>query len=343
MNGKTWSALLAVVAAICTFIGTLIAPGETTIKLVPTLPIVAHTLTDKLGGPGNDSIPVPPEAQAIAATEAAEAKTPDAPGVDVESGLHETQQPIPAQIPQAAIEPPAGCISATVRNYSSRPAGARVLLGVIHWTGSSPTPGSPAGGQAIVHWFDDPRARASSNYVTDQDGRCWMTVPEPLKAWTQVNANPWSVSDEIVNIGTAHPLFQTDAAKMAVVNLMIGWHHRWGLPYRHAKVDGNCVPTVSGFLDHKDLGPCGGGHPDVDGYDLDGLIAFAGRVDRQGYCDERCQRAHQLRAKHQRTHDRFRKNECTPAKHGYCDTLRHRNKAIHLAARREKISLKGTY
>jgi hypothetical protein len=81
-----------------------------------------------------------------------------------------------------------------------------------------------------------PAAQASSDYVTDQAGRCWYTVPETQKAWTQAAANPWSVSVEIVNPGVL-PLFRTAAAKQAVVRLMIGWHHRWHIPYQHGAVN----------------------------------------------------------------------------------------------------------
>jgi hypothetical protein len=187
------------------------------------------------------------------------------------------QPEVPEQVPLAAASQP-GCVTSFVRNYSDRPHGAPVLEGFIHWTGSSPTIG-PQGGRAIVRWFDTPAAQASSNYITDQAGRCWYVVPETKKAWTQAGANPWAVSVEIVNAGV-QPLFQTKAARDAVVKLMIGWHHRWHLPYRHGVVNqSTCVPIRSGYLSHRDGGPCAGGHPDVGSFDLDGLIREAAAKD----------------------------------------------------------------
>jgi hypothetical protein len=288
--------------ALAALLGALLAAGIT-IAVYPDHHVVVHvgaqvkpqTVTTTLGGSGATKLTLPPAAQAIVAGQAAQAA---APGSD-ESGLNDKTAPTAAAVKAAAVAAPpgigpvpqsvtdaaphtAGCTSAFVLNYSHRAPGSHVELGVIHWTGSTPTLGSPSGGKAIVSWFDQARSQVSSNYVTDQDGRCWYIVPEALKAWTQVAANSWAVSDEITNIGTAHPLFQTTRARQAVIRLMIGWHHRWGLPYRHAQVNSSCVPTRSGFLSHKDLGPCGGGHPDVGDFKLNGLIAQAKRQDTAG-------------------------------------------------------------
>lgn len=246
-----------------------------------------RTITVTLGGPGATKVALPPAAQQIAAAQARDDATGNAKAA--ESDLHDLTPPaavdaaaakdivpagqpqIPAHVPLAAVSTP-GCRTALVRNYSSR-RGAPILLGVIHWTGSQPTPESAAGGLAIVRWFDTPASQASSSEITDQAGRCWLTVAESQKPWTQAGFNPWSVSVEIVNQGV-QPLFQTAAARAAVIRLMRGWHARWHLPYRRARVSG-CRVIRSGFLAHRDLGSCGGGHPDVGAFDLDGLIREA--------------------------------------------------------------------
>lgn len=256
---------------------TIVQPDST-----PSHPKPGKTIHVTLGGPKVTSlgktkvttIPLAPEAQKIlnaqkaenaaGDTAAAESKlnapNPSPQAVAKAKSVQPSGQPaIPAHVPLASAYQP-GCKTAFVRNYSFR-HGAPIDLGVIHWTGS-PITGGPAGGLSTVSWFDQIAAQASSSYVTDQAGRCWYTVPETLKAWTQAAANPWSVSVEIVNPGVL-PLFRTAAAEEAVVKLMIGWHHRWGIPYRYGRVNSNCVPVVSGFLAHRDLGPCGGGHPDV--------------------------------------------------------------------------------
>lgn len=265
------AAIVALIAAVGITIAVVDEPG-------PSPGTHKRTVTVTLGGPGHKTIALPPAAQ----TELAKQKADDARGNDAaaESDLHERQPPTSSElraareaappgaprIPQAttfASPSTAGCTSAFVRNSSPRPAGARVLLGVIHWTGSSPIPRSTSDVLAITRWFDTPAAQASSNYITDDDGHCIYTVPETRKAWTQAGANPWAVSDEHVNVGRL-PVFPTAAGRNVVVRLMRGWHARWHLPYRRGAVNkATCVPTRSGFLAHRDLGPCGGGHPDI--------------------------------------------------------------------------------
>lgn len=240
-----------------------------------------HTVTVHLGGPGHAPVALDAQAQtALAAaktnppaeTDVHETATPAPAALNAANRLAPASQPaIPARPPQAAPSVK-GCTTALVRNYSSR-NGAKVVLGVIHWTGSW------APGPSIVRWFDTPAAEASSNEITDQAGHCWLAVPEYEKAWTQAAANPWAVSVEIVNPGVL-PLFRTTAARRAVLRLIVGWHHRWGIPYQRGAVNGSCVPTRPGFLAHRDLGICGGGHPDVGATDLGALIRDAHALDR---------------------------------------------------------------
>jgi hypothetical protein len=310
------SHLLAAVLAAAVAVGVTIAVDDNGPNPPPGTP--HHRVTVTLGGPGHAQVTLTPQDQAQLHAQAAE----DAAGQtgEAESNLHAAAPTSPAQlaqgrqaappgapaIPQAttfASPSTAGCRSQFVRNFSNRPPGSRVDLGVIHWTGSSP--GSRA---AIVRWFDTPAAQASSNYITDQDGSCSYVVPETRKAWTQAAANPWSVSVEIVNAGV-QPLFQTAAARATVVRLMRGWHARWGIPYRRGHVNASCVPTRSGFLAHRDLGRCGGGHPDVGTFDLDGLIREAASGAKPVTSTDRvtCRKLNWWRT-HGRHHGRAEKN-----------------------------------
>lgn len=279
-----------------------------------------HTVTVELGGPGVAKVALDPAEQAEVRGKAADVAAGDT--VQAEAGLHDTvppaagdahhaealtpagQAPIPATLPLATVHQP-GCKTALVRNYSYRPAGAPVLLGVIHWTGSR-----FGTGEAIVRWFDDPRAQASSNYIVDQGGACWLTVADAAKAWTQAGFNPWSVSVEIVNAGV-QPLFHDAQQRARVVALMHHWHNAFRIPYRHARVSG-CRVTRSGFLAHRDLGQCGGGHPDVGTFDLDGLIREAAGRHPTAKDREDCRRAQAYRARRAAGHvhsDRARAKE----------------------------------
>lgn len=268
----------------------------------PSNPTPSRTVHVTLGGPKTTSlgatqiktIPLTPEAQKIVAAQKAEtaagdtasaesdlnAPAPSANAVNQAQAVQPAGQPaIPQNVPLASVSEP-GCKSAFVRNYSSR-NGAPVDLGVIHWTGS-PITSSLSGTLSIVHWFDLSAAQASSNYITDQSGRCYYVVPETKKAWTQAAANPWSVSVEIVNPGVL-PLFRSTAGRERVVSLIRHWHKAWHIPYQTGRVNSNCVPTRPGFLAHRDLGPCGGGHPDVGVPSIvPSLISEAKRLDATG-------------------------------------------------------------
>lgn len=291
--------IVAVLTAILAVgITVAVTPGEST----PNNPKPKSKVTVTLGGPkaqvpgqpAAHTITLNAQAQKIDAAQKAEDAAGDSTGA--ESDLHESAAPssaqeqqadkltppgqpaVPEHVPLAAASQP-GCTTSFVRNFSDRPHGAPVLEGFIHWTGSPITVGA-AGGLAIVHWFDTLAAQASSNYITDQAGRCWYTVPETKKAWTQAGANPWSVSVEIVNPGVL-PLFRSTAGRKIVVKLIQGWHRRWHIPYRHGVVNhSTCVPIRSGFLAHRDGGPCAGGHPDVGVPSaVDSLIREAAATD----------------------------------------------------------------
>jgi hypothetical protein len=253
-----------------------------------------RTITVTLGGPGHKQLELPPAAQAIVAQEK---KDDAADRPTSESDLHETKPATPTQLKVARdVAPPGspalpqnqtlatpsvpGCTTRLVRNYSARPVGARVLLGVIHWTGSRPISHSATDALAIVRWFDTPAADASSNEITDDDGHCYLVVPEAKKAWTQAKANPWSVSVEHINIGKL-PVFPTAAGRRTVVRLMRHWHAAFRIPYQRGRVNQvTCVPIRPGFLAHRDLGPCGGGHPDIGTPSaVDALIREAAATD----------------------------------------------------------------
>lgn len=256
------------------------------------------TVTVHLGGPGHEPVALTPAAQAIERTEARQDAADLETAGKVEADLHEppamlptkpelaaseklkpaVQPQIPLHLPAAAPNVP-GCSTTLVRNYSTR-RGAPVLLGVVHWTASRSIAHSTADGLAIVRWFDQPAASASSSEITDDDGHCWLVVPEALKPWTQAAYNSWSVSVEHVNPGSG-PLFTTRAGRLAVVRLIRGWHQRWGLPYRLGAVTQNgCRVIRSGYLAHRDLGACGGGHPDVGNYPILALVREAMLGDR---------------------------------------------------------------
>lgn len=282
-----WRKILATIVAVIVAVGVTITIVDNGPDHPPDTP--RATVEIHLGGQGSKTITLTPKAQEVAAAQDSKS---DAGSPQVEDDLHEDAKPtsgelaagnqaapasgptIPDQVPQAA-QSVNGCRSQFVRNQSSR-NGAKVALGVIHWTGSSILTGW-ADVNAITKWFDTPAAQASSNFIVDDEGNCAYTVPMTAKSWTQAAANPWSVSIEYINPGVL-PVFRGAAGRARTVALMRLWHRDFGIPYRRGAVNSSCVPTRSGFLAHRDLGPCGGGHPDIGiPSAVDGLINDADR------------------------------------------------------------------
>lgn len=186
----------------------------------------------------------------------------------------------------------------------------------------------------------------SATFVIDFEGHCLQTVPLDRNPYTQGGFNSYGVSVEIIATGKetrgdwlASPLFR-QGILAALVRDVLKSHN---LPVRFVDPVG-CTPKA-GYTDHNHL-ECGNNHVDVSpNFPFD---VFAGQVKAapKPVCGKRCHRAKVLRGKHQRTHARFRKRDCRHKRkpeNGYCRKLRNRNKAVHLAAKRERISLKGTY
>lgn len=268
-------AIAAVIALLGYGLGDLATSPTSPTRAPSSRPTPAPSSTPapelQLGGPGDATVTLSPAVRA--ATDGLERGLRSSWGaVTLAAGVHKPagQPRIPAHIPLAAATVP-GCKTALVRNYSSR-QGAPVLLGVIHWTAGPDTPNSWASIDGTLHWFDQLAAQASSNEITNSTGQCALAVPEASKAWTQAGFNRWAVSVEVTNPGRL-PLVNA-AGRARLVSLLVGWHLRWHIPLVRGAVKG-CTITKPGIVAHRDLGACGGGHPDVGAYDLDGLIRAA--------------------------------------------------------------------
>lgn len=331
MQSIDWRKVIGAVLALIVAAGLTVSIVDNGPDREPGTPRRAITVT--LGGPGHAKVQLDQQDQAQLQEQRAEdAHDQDAaaesdlqeriaPGPQVLADVRKIvpdQKPFPATLPLATVHTP-GCTTALVRNFSARPPGARVALFVIHWTGSA-----FGTGPAIVRWFDDARAQASSQYIVDIGGRCWLTVAEAAKAWTQAWYNGIANSVEIVNPGV-QPLFHDAAQRRRVVQLMHRQHRVYGLPYQHARVTLSGAVARPGFLAHRDLGALGGGHPDVGTFDLDGLIREAKRTDPRLALQRR-------RREHTALHARLRDLCTKPGAERHpaaCATLRKRNTQLH--------------
>lgn len=250
--------------------------------------------------------------------------------------------------PLAAQEFP-GCRTRFVANSSSR-NGARPQVIVWHQTVSRDRPGRSD--QDGLTAMANSRSSGVSWHllIGGQDGLCTFSVPLNLKAWTQANANPFSIGIEVQAFGD-EPAYVSGPGKARLFAATRELGRRFGIPMRRAIVR-NCRVIQSGIAEHHDLGICGGGHVDVSsstwqrnpngpelaGWDIGPLIAELA----QPACSTRCRRARDLRTRNAATHAELRRRSCAPAAHtrsDRCRFLHRRHRAIHHAAEAERIKL----
>jgi hypothetical protein len=276
-----WAGIAALVIAIAALVIVLTGPSG--------------PLHYRLGGPGEHSFELPKQAQAIATDQQQqdtagneqaahsdlrqEPQQASSPAVlQQDQALKPPGQPTPpANIPLATVTQP-GCRTLLVRNFSDR-GGAPILLGVLHQT-ISPDAGW-SGVLGNVKWFDTSAAQASSNYIVARSGgQCAYIVPETKKAWAQAGFNRVALSIEVTETGREGSYLPLGPGRQRIIQLMIAWHHRWALPYQHGIVNAaSCTVVRPGFVEHKDLGSCGGGHFDDTPYSIEALIAAAAAKD----------------------------------------------------------------
>ena len=103
-------------------------------------------------------------------------------------------------------------------NHGPRPAGARVELLILHYTGM------PSAEDALNR-LCDPAAEVSAHYTVDEDGTIYVHVPEDRRAW-HAGVSRWrglgdvnsrSIGVEIVNPGHEFGYRPFPAVQMAAV------------------------------------------------------------------------------------------------------------------------------
>lgn len=148
-------------------------------------------------------------------------------------------------------------IHRTVRNRSSR-GGKKPRAIVLHSTESHNRPGD-ADLAAIVAWFDNPAAQASSHVITDSDGTSARCVPDKEKAWTCAAYN--AVTLNIEQIGFASQQRWASAELSETARWIAQWSRKWNIPIRRGIAVGGVI-VRKGVVTHKQLGPLGGNHND---------------------------------------------------------------------------------
>ncbi len=143
-----------------------------------------------------------------------------------------------ASAPPAATERPSP-------NHDARPAGARVDMLILHYTGM-------ASAEAALARLCDPASRVGAHYLVDEDGTICRLAPEERRAWhagvsvwrgrTDVNAA--SIGVEIVNPGHEFGYRPFPEAQMAAVaELCRDIVARHPIPARHVLGHSDVAPA----------------------------------------------------------------------------------------------------
>lgn len=350
------TAIVAVAVAIATAAGYVVTDdddGKVVVKSVPAAPPATAIDGPDRDTKRDDALPLAPAAQAELERGATATDRPGDTHRELADPLREyddpsTSAPGVLQGPLAAQEFP-GCRTRFVRNFSSR-NGATPRIIVWHQTVSRDRPGR-ADQDGLTALANSPRSSVSWHLlIGGRDGLCTFNVPLHMKAWTQANANPFSLGIEVQAFGD-EPSYVSGPGKARLLAVTRELGRRYSIPMRRGLVQ-NCRPVRSGIVEHYDLGVCGGGHvdvastrwqrnpsgPELAGWNVSPLIAeLAGPP-----CSAVCRRARDLRARNRATHAELRRRRCAPAdetRSARCAFLHRRDRAIHAAAKRESVRL----
>lgn len=163
-------------------------------------------------------------------------------------------------LPLAAQDFP-GCRTQFVRNQSSR-GGVVPRVIVWHYTVSRERPGW-GDNDVLTGMANNPGNGVSWHFsIGRSDGLCAFNVPLSMKAWTQGNANPFSVGIEVIAYGDEGQ-YVTGAGRARLIQVTRELGKRLGIPMQRGQVS-NCQVVRPGIVRHVDLGACGGGHHDTN-------------------------------------------------------------------------------
>lgn len=158
-------------------------------------------------------------------------------------------------------------------NYSSR-GGTSVRLVVCHTAQGARTASD------LGAFFANPSSGVSSHTgIDDTENTVWEYVKRDKKAWTQGNANPYSVAAELCAFAEwgslewqSHPNMLANTAAWIAEEAA-----HFGIPLVRLSATQAQDGYSKGVCQHVDLGSAGGGHWDCGpSFPMDDVIAMAG-------------------------------------------------------------------
>ena len=157
-------------------------------------------------------------------------------------------------------------------NYSSR-GGTSVRLIVLHTAEGALTY------QSLGSFFSNPASGVSSHVgIDDTPGTVGEYVQRSGKAWTQGNANPYSVAAELCAFAAWTSEWDDHSQMLANTAQWIAEEARYfGVPLVRLSASQAQDGYSKGVCQHVDLGSAGGGHWDCGpGFPMDRVMAMAG-------------------------------------------------------------------
>jgi hypothetical protein len=155
-------------------------------------------------------------------------------------------------------------------NYSARNSGVRLV--VLH------TAEGALSFESLGAFFQNPASGVSSHVgIDDTPGTIGEYVRPDYKAWTQANANPYSVAVELCAFAAwsraewfDHALMLANCAQWVAEECA-----RFGIPVRRLNAQ-QAQSNMSGVCQHVDLGTLGGSHWDCgNGFPMDDVLDMA--------------------------------------------------------------------
>lgn len=335
---------LAVVAVLCGILGFGVGiaidingdgtPDRFITKPIPAPPVPAAVGVD---GPDKDAIPDTSIALDKEAREVVQdaATAPDK--FDMAGDLRGSDA-TPVAVHEGPLATPnfQGCDTRILpTNWSNRVSTVKGIA--VHYT-AGPNLAGRSDMNGLTGFASSPTARVSWHFLIDAEGHCYYSVPLDKKAWTIGNLNSETVNIEVIGTGKekTYPASSAGARKLRAVVRRLGRIYK--IPMRLGATDGRCHVTRRGILTHWMGGPCSGGHVDIKPFDIKKVVAAIAKPS----CDTRCHRTRDLRSRHTTTHRRLRAYHCAPAsktRSKRCRGYHATNKAIHRAAKKERITL----
>lgn len=152
-----------------------------------------------------------------------------------------------------------------VQNQSSR-RGSPILAVAVHSTESQDIPHSIKDLTSLDSWFDNPKSDASAHTGIDGDGSSRVWVHSPFKAWTILDANPFTCNIEFVARAAQTKSLWEEAQLKTGAKWAAYWCVKYGIPAQRGvirNVSGQCVCTKKGIITHLDVTRAGfGTHTD---------------------------------------------------------------------------------